>query len=145
MTSGYSGTPLIKKLGIKSGMRLLLVNTPDHYLDLLGPLPEDCLLQVESSPDKADFIHLFCDTKKQQCSKPNWPQRPDVGQLAQREFFYPNRFESRVDKVAFVKLKPSRCKSGCYWWRLEWAKICLSSDRPRYWMSIFFEHILSSN
>lgn len=28
MTAGYSGTPLAKKLGIKEGIRLLLVDAP---------------------------------------------------------------------------------------------------------------------
>lgn len=32
---GYSGTPLLKKLGIKENMRILLVNAPDQYTDWL--------------------------------------------------------------------------------------------------------------
>jgi len=34
-TSGYSGTPLLNKLGIKPLMKILLVNSPDDYYDLL--------------------------------------------------------------------------------------------------------------
>jgi len=40
MTAGYSGTPLAKKLGIKAGHRVALINPPDGLRDLLAPLPE---------------------------------------------------------------------------------------------------------
>lgn len=60
-TSGYSGTPLVKKLGIKEGFDVLFVDVPVHYLDLLIDLPD---IQIMKSPEKetADFIHLFCTT-----------------------------------------------------------------------------------
>jgi len=34
-TAGYSGTPLLKKLGIKPEMKLLLINQPDDYYKLV--------------------------------------------------------------------------------------------------------------
>jgi hypothetical protein len=37
--AGYSGTPLVKKLGIKEGHRVALVDAPDGAEDLLGELP----------------------------------------------------------------------------------------------------------
>ncbi len=39
--AGYSGTPLAKKLGIKSAAKLFTVAAPGHYDELLAPLPED--------------------------------------------------------------------------------------------------------
>jgi hypothetical protein len=39
--AGYSGTPLAKKLGIKAGARLLLVNAPHGAEQWLAPLPEN--------------------------------------------------------------------------------------------------------
>jgi len=39
--AGYSGTPLVKKLGIKPGHRLALLNAPDDFDRTLGPLPGD--------------------------------------------------------------------------------------------------------
>lgn len=40
-SSGYSGTPLPKKLGIKPGHRVLLDSAPDNFeTDLLTPLPD---------------------------------------------------------------------------------------------------------
>jgi hypothetical protein len=37
--AGYSGTPLPKKLGIKEGSRVALVNAPDGFDATLGKLP----------------------------------------------------------------------------------------------------------
>jgi hypothetical protein len=39
--AGYSTTPLAKKLGIKPGYRIKLINAPAHYFDLFTDLPED--------------------------------------------------------------------------------------------------------
>jgi hypothetical protein len=38
--AGYSGTPLAKKLGIKDGHRVGLINPPDEFAALVEPLPE---------------------------------------------------------------------------------------------------------
>jgi hypothetical protein len=39
--AGYSGTPLAKKLGIRSGDRVGLIEPPEGFEDLLTPLPEN--------------------------------------------------------------------------------------------------------
>ena len=39
--AGYSKTPLAKKLGIKPGFHIKLVNAPEHYFDLFTDMPED--------------------------------------------------------------------------------------------------------
>ena len=49
MTSGYSKTPLAKKLGIKSGYTIWLLNAPNYYLNLFEDLPEDI---SELSPEE---------------------------------------------------------------------------------------------
>jgi hypothetical protein len=38
--AGYSGTPLVRKLGIKTDARLGLVSAPDGFDETLGELPE---------------------------------------------------------------------------------------------------------
>jgi hypothetical protein len=38
--SGYSGTPLPKKLGIKDGYAVLFVDPPEDWDRALGPLPD---------------------------------------------------------------------------------------------------------
>ena len=40
MTVGYSGTPLPRKLGIKSGMSMAVLNAPPNLDAILGELPE---------------------------------------------------------------------------------------------------------
>jgi len=37
---GYSGTPLARKLGIKEGSRLALLDAPEGFDEVLAPLPE---------------------------------------------------------------------------------------------------------
>jgi len=37
---GYSGTPLLKKLGIQPGMSIALLGAPSGFAETLGPLPE---------------------------------------------------------------------------------------------------------
>ena len=61
-TAGYSGTPLLKKLGLKAGMRASFVNAPPHYAALLGPLPEGIVL-LETPDGDMDFIHCFARTQ----------------------------------------------------------------------------------
>ncbi|MGZ4327833.1 MAG: DUF3052 domain-containing protein [Solirubrobacteraceae bacterium] len=39
-TAGYSGTPLVKKLGIKPGATLGLIGAPDDFDRTLGELPD---------------------------------------------------------------------------------------------------------
>lgn len=39
-TAGYSGTPLVRKLGIKPEARLGLIRAPEHFAELLGELPD---------------------------------------------------------------------------------------------------------
>lgn len=56
--AGYSGTPLAKKLGIKSGSEVLLVGAPDAYHELLIPLPEAVRFAPKLSAS-TDIVHFF--------------------------------------------------------------------------------------
>ena len=38
--AGYSGTPLVRKLGFKPGMRVHYANAPEHFDALVGELPD---------------------------------------------------------------------------------------------------------
>ena len=60
-TPGYSGTPLLKKLGLKENMRVLLVDEPENYFELIE---KDITGQLCNKNEKPDFIHLFVKTKK---------------------------------------------------------------------------------
>jgi hypothetical protein len=56
--AGYSGTPLIKKLGIKDGYRIALLNAPENYDDTLGTLP-DSVDRLALDVGKLDFVQAF--------------------------------------------------------------------------------------
>ncbi len=60
--AGYSGTPLVRKLGIKEGARLFLVNAPKEYLRLVSPLPEGVKVLSRIAAG-ADMVHVFSTTK----------------------------------------------------------------------------------
>jgi hypothetical protein len=55
-TAGYSGTPLVAKLGIKAGARAQIVNPPADFSETLGGLPEGVTLTSRGS---LDFGMLF--------------------------------------------------------------------------------------
>jgi hypothetical protein len=56
--AGYSGTPLPKKLGIKPGLVVALVNAPGAFERTLDPLPDGVLMQ-EDLRGKTDLVVLF--------------------------------------------------------------------------------------
>ena len=56
--AGYSGTPLVKKLGVRPNEKVVALNAPDHYADLLGDLPEGATI-TDRAPANAAFVHLF--------------------------------------------------------------------------------------
>lgn len=58
MSAGYSGTPLVRKLGLKPGMKAAFVDAPNHYVDLLGGLPHPIHLLALPGRDM-DFVHFF--------------------------------------------------------------------------------------
>ena len=57
--AGYLGTPLAKKLGIKPGTKVLALNAPRDYRDLLSPLPDGVAIAAKPNKAGADIVHLF--------------------------------------------------------------------------------------
>ncbi len=57
MSAGYSTTPLVKKLGIKDETRVMLIDAPKDYDELLGAK----IKKVKSDPD---LVHLFAKDYK---------------------------------------------------------------------------------
>jgi Protein of unknown function (DUF3052) len=56
--SGYSGTPLAKKLGYKEGFKIRLVHPPDYYFDLFVDFPENISI-LKDKKTKKNLIHYF--------------------------------------------------------------------------------------
>ena len=59
LDSGYSGTPLSRKLGIKEDQKVILINLPDHYFKLFTEFPNVNFIEG-AGEDSIDFIHFFC-------------------------------------------------------------------------------------
>jgi hypothetical protein len=60
--AGYSGTPLFKKLGIKSGSRVVAKRAPKEYQSLLAPLPPEVAMSARVT-SSTDLVHLFCTAR----------------------------------------------------------------------------------
>src|SRR5450432_2681956 len=56
--SGYSGTPLEKKLGIRESFRIRLINAPKKYFELFTDWPHNIQI-IEDAGVKKNFIHFF--------------------------------------------------------------------------------------
>ena len=61
---GYSGTPLVTKLGVKPGFRVALVNAPRGFKEELGPLPKSAKYKSGTS-DSLDLILVFVSSENQ--------------------------------------------------------------------------------
>ena len=61
--AGYSGSPLEKKLGIKEGAVIRLINQPVYYKELFISLP-DSLTITDNRTIKKDMIHYFVKEKE---------------------------------------------------------------------------------
>ncbi len=59
MPAGYSGTPLVKKLGIKPDHAVYLIGAPKDYRSWLAPLPNGVTFAAKPPRDGADIVHLF--------------------------------------------------------------------------------------
>ena len=60
MSAGYSGTPLSRKLGIKEGHRVALLNAPNHVEALLAPLPSGVrIVHSLRGPGAFDVLLVF--------------------------------------------------------------------------------------
>ena len=57
-TTGYSGTPLAKKLGFKAGSHAHLIGAPPELMDWLAPLPDGVVFDARISA-ATDIVHRF--------------------------------------------------------------------------------------
>jgi hypothetical protein len=58
MSAGYSGTPLVAKLGFKAGMKVAIVGAPEGFGALLGALPEGVVTSARLGGSK-DMVIVF--------------------------------------------------------------------------------------
>ena len=60
--AGYSGTPLVKKLGIKPDFKVAFVNAPGNFLNQFE-LPTGVEVQSISRSSDLDFVLLFAKSR----------------------------------------------------------------------------------
>ena len=58
--AGYSGRPLFTKLGMKPGQRWHIVDPPERYLQLLGPVQD---VHFTEEMENLDGIHFFAKSR----------------------------------------------------------------------------------
>lgn len=65
--AGYSGTPLVAKLGIKPGHRVVAINPPDGLGGMLGSLPDGATLAKRwpTKPAGIDVVLLFVTRQRE--------------------------------------------------------------------------------
>ena len=61
MATGYSGTPLLQKLGIKPDAKVLIINPPKDYFKLLESDISDQFISKKETPD---LVHLFVENNE---------------------------------------------------------------------------------
>jgi len=62
MTSGISGTPLVKKLTLRDGMRVWFDAMPEHIMDEIDEYALELLFVVDPA-DGIDAAHIFVTTR----------------------------------------------------------------------------------
>ena len=62
--AGYSGTPLLKKLGIKEGATVALLAAPPNFARTLAPLPDGVEIR-EHARGKLDVIVFFATRERE--------------------------------------------------------------------------------
>jgi hypothetical protein len=62
MPAGYSGTPLLKKLGIDQNTRVTVIHAPDNYFQLLE---SDISKQYIKESETPDLVHIFATSRKE--------------------------------------------------------------------------------
>ncbi|MGD9588403.1 MAG: DUF3052 family protein [Pyrinomonadaceae bacterium] len=75
MTTGYSGTPLAKKLGFRPNHVVVTINRPAEYLRLFSEVPEGLILMEfpqfldwdgdRHARPKPDIVHLFTNDRSE--------------------------------------------------------------------------------
>ncbi len=63
MAAGYSNTPLYKKLGMKEGFMVKIINEPLNYKELIGEMSELLIYKIRGG--ELDLIHFFTNSVRE--------------------------------------------------------------------------------
>ena len=64
-STGYSGTPLVRKLGLKPGMRAAYVGAPPGFDALVGALPDGVRVLARPGREGMDLVVLFVTARRE--------------------------------------------------------------------------------
>ena len=87
-SAGYSGTPLWKKLGIKEGFKIRLVNQPEYYFKLFDDFPN---LVLEENDNQKKILT-------------SWGQLYDIEQLFEHAIVHILRHRRQIERF-LIKLR----------------------------------------
>ena len=68
MMDAYKGKPLVHKLGIKPNFRVVLLNSPENFKELLEPMPPDVVFETEMTIE-CDVLIWFVKEKGELCKQ----------------------------------------------------------------------------
>jgi len=153
--AGSSLAPLARKLGVKSGFRIRLVDAPAHHFALLGPVPEG----VREIADKGVKRHLMLISASH---RPDFPFGADPPRSTKSQFsrwFWTRRggsarggkagrcdAEINMQQHAYKELSNPKTRFGSRDWTLfrpfdlaeaggmpsHWQRILMFPEGPRY-------------
>ena len=119
--AGYSGTPLIKKLGLKEGYRLGLVNSPKDFLKELGRLPTDA--KVAPSTTKSLDLILFFVRSEQDLKRGFLALAANLKTSGMLWVAWPKKSSGVVTDLSFTNVQRTGLDAG-----LVDVKICAVND-----------------
>lgn len=105
-TTGYSKTPLAKKLGIKEHFLIQVYNSPKNYTDFFHEFPNGVVISdTEQEKETLDFIHIFASTEKE-LSKAFKVAKPTLKKNGSLWVSWPkktSKLPSEIDKFHVMK------------------------------------------
>lgn len=87
-TAGYSGTPLVKKIGIKAGDKYCVINAPKDFDKELAPLPDSA---TEVAKGKGINVAIVFATKATEMTKQVLAMRDRIEQNGMIWVSWPKR------------------------------------------------------
>ena len=63
--AGHSGTPLVKKLGIKDGFHVAILGAPDGFAETLGSLPPGTTVQTDREGAPCQVVVFFTTEREE--------------------------------------------------------------------------------
>lgn len=96
--TGYSGTPLVTKLGIKAGAQIYAVGAPDDYHKLLEPLPVGVRFTARLS-HSTDLVHVF-STRRAELARALARYRKTLGPTAVVWVSWPKKSAAVVTDIS---------------------------------------------